>query len=117
TAGTHPNRSGEVVGVTFSGPVLTANVNLGQQLDAAVGAGVESLRVAVNWSALQPYKRFSEVPAARRGEFSQTAGAPTRFVALDRIVAGAAARGLSVLPVVGDAPAWAALRPGELGSP
>jgi polysaccharide biosynthesis protein PslG len=109
--------SGEVVGVTLSGPALTANVNLGQQLDAAVGAGVESLRVAVNWSALQPYEHWSEVPAAQRGEFSQTPGAPTRFVDLDRIVAGAAARRLSLLPVVEYTPAWDALRPGELGSP
>ncbi|MBV8953168.1 MAG: hypothetical protein JO153_14385 [Solirubrobacterales bacterium] len=117
TAASHRSVTGELVGVTFSGPVLSAHVNLARQLDAAVGAGVESLRVAVNWSALQPYERFSEVPGAQRAEFSQTAGAPTRFVDLDRIVAGAAARGLSVLPVVEYAPGWDALRPGQLGSP
>jgi hypothetical protein len=102
TAPAHPRTrpaSGQLVGVTFGGPVLTHAVNLGGQLDAAVASGVESLRVEVNWAEVQPRD------------------APARFAELDAIVAGAAARGLSVLPVVEYAPSWDALRPGELGSP
>lgn len=58
-----------MVGVMFDGPVFAADVNLGRQLDAAVADGVESLRFAVNWSALQPYEKLSDVPAAERDQF------------------------------------------------
>jgi hypothetical protein len=97
-SGTRPV-TGQLVGVTFGGPVLTRAVNLAGQLDAAVASGVESLRVEINWAEIQPRD------------------APGRFAELDAIVAGAAARGLSVLPVVEYAPSWDALRPGEPGSP
>ena len=45
--------------------VLGANVNLGKQLDLAVASGVESLRVAVNWSDMQPYASAAEVADRR----------------------------------------------------
>src|SRR5437763_4646321 len=109
--------TGQLVGVTFGGPVLTAAVNLHRQLDAAVANGVESLRVQINWSQLQPYASASAVPAGARSQFQDAGGIPPRFAPLDPIIAGAAARGLSLLPVVEYTPSWAALRPGAGASP
>ena len=108
--------AGGIVGAMFDGPVLGANVNLSQQLDAAVASGVESLRVAVDWSALQPYKTSSDVPAAQRGQFLDLGGVPTNLAELDRIVGAAAARGLSLLPVVEHTPSWDG-QPGNPASP
>jgi hypothetical protein len=111
----HP--AGPVIGVMFDGPALGPRVNLDQQLNLAVASGVESLRVAVDWAAMQPYGSASEVPEADRSRFQSVAGVPTQFSDLDRIVGSAAKRGLTVLPVVESSPSWDALRPGSLGSP
>ena len=92
-------------------------MNLGQQLNSAVASGVESLRVAVDWSALQPYRTVSAVPASARAQFQDVGGVPTRFAGLDQIVGAAAARGLSLLPVVLYTPSWDAQHPGNRGSP
>jgi hypothetical protein len=112
-----PRPAGPVIGVMFDGPVLGPGVDLGRQLDLAVASGVESLRVAVDWSALQPFSSAAEVPEADRSRFQSVAGVPTQFSGLDRIVGSAARRGLTVLPVVVSAPGWDALRPGTPGSP
>ncbi len=84
----------------FDGPVLTSDVRLGRQLDLALASGAESIRLVVDWSRLQP-----------------SAGGPIGFADLDRVVAAAAARGLSLLPVVERTPRWDALSPGNSGSP
>ena len=84
----------------FDGPALGTSVNLGQQLDQAVSSGVESVRLVVDWSRLQP-----------------SANGPIQFAELDRIVANAAARGLTLLPVVERTPSWDAAVPGNVGSP
>jgi len=102
---------GLVIGVMADGPLFTNGVNLGEQLDSMVASGVESLRVAVDWSAAQPYQSLHQVPAPQRSEFQNVGGVPTRFSQLDRIVAPAAARGLSVLPVVEYTPAWDSRQP------
>lgn len=112
-----PRPAGPVIGVTFDGPVLGPRVNLDQQVDLAVASGVESLRVAVDWAAMQPYSSATEVPVADRSQFQNVAGVPTRFSDLDRIVGSAAGRDLTVLPVVESSPSWDALRPGNVGSP
>ena len=109
--------SGELVGVMFNGPVLTPGVDLSQQLNLALTSGVESLRVPVDWSSLEPVARFASLPAAFRPLFEDVGGAPIRFAELDRIVAGAAQRGISVLPVVEYTPSWDAERPGNPASP
>jgi hypothetical protein len=108
---------GGLVGVMFDGPVLTATVSLDEQLDTAVANGVESLRIAVDWSALQPYRASSDVPPADRSQFQTIGGVPTRLSALDRIVGSAAKRGLSLLPVVDYTPSWDAQHPGSPASP
>lgn len=112
-----PRPSRELVGVMFDGPVLGGDVSLDQQMAWAVRSGVQSLRVAVHWPTLQPYRSFAEVPPSARGEFVSAGGVPTRFADLDRLVAAAAAHGLSLLPVVEDTPSWDALRPGDPASP
>jgi hypothetical protein len=98
-AGTRPV-SGPLVGVMFDGPALSGTINLGRQLDQAVASGAESIRLVVDWSRVQP-----------------TADGPVSFADLDRVVAAAAARGLTLLPVVERTPRWDALRPGNAGSP
>src|ERR1700694_4331179 len=107
----HQSLPGGIVGVMFDGPVLDGGVNLAQQLDLAVASGVESLRVSVDWSVAQPYRSYAQVTAGQRAKFTDVGGVPTRFAPLDRIVAVAAARGLTVLPVVGHTPRWDAQRP------
>lgn len=107
--------SGQLVGVMFDGPALGAS--LAPQLDAAVASGAESLRVAVRWSDAQPYRTPAAVPAGERSQFQAVGTVPTRFAELDRIVGAAAARRLSLLPVVESTPSWDALRPGNPSSP
>src|SRR5436309_1317558 len=102
---------GGLVGVMFDGPVLASGFNLDQQLEAAVTSGVESLRVPINWSAAQPVRSFSQVPAALRPAFTNAGGVPTLFRPLDRIIGSAAARGLTLLPVVERTPKWDAQQP------
>ena len=108
---------GLLIGATFDGPVLYPNVNLSQQVDRAVASGVESLRVAINWAELQPYRTPSDVPASQRSQFVTVGGVPTRFAGLDRLVALAAQRHLSLLPVLEYTPSWDAAPPGNLASP
>ncbi len=109
--------SGEFVGVMFNGPVFAADVNLDQQIRLAVRNGVESLRVSVNWAALQPYRSFADAPAALRDQFVDVDGVPTRFAELDRLVGTAAAHGLALLPVIENTPSWDAQQPGSPASP
>jgi hypothetical protein len=71
-----------------------------------VADGVDTIRVAFYWSAAQPYARSSDVPSSDSQSYTNVGGVPTAFAATDRIVAAAAARGLSVLPVVLSAPSW-----------
>ena len=82
-----------------------------------VTAGVESVRLSFYWAPMQPYRSWDQVPAAEAGRFRDGAGVPTDFRATDRIVGLAAARGLSLLPVVIQTPDWAALFLGEFASP
>jgi hypothetical protein len=85
------------LGVVADGPMDGAHDG---EWDGMVSAGVESVRTAVRWYEVQP-----------------SPDAPPDFAALDAVVAGAAARGLAVLPVVAGTPAWAAQRPGDITSP
>jgi hypothetical protein len=81
-------------------------VNIAQQLGVMVSSGVESIRVAFDWASAQPYASWSDVPAAQQSEFVDVGGVPTDFSSFDQLVGEAAAHGLSVLPVILDAPSW-----------
>ena len=111
------------LGTVADGPLFdedalsNAHTSLGRELDRMVAAGVESVRLSFYWAPMQPYRSWEEVPAAEVERFRDGAGVPTDFGATDRIVRLAAARGLSLLPVVLRAPDWAARFPGEFASP
>ena len=81
-------------------------VDLPQQLDAMVSSGVESVRVVLDWSRAQPHRSWSQVPSAERGRFVSAGGVPTDFTRFDALVGAAAQRGLTLLPVIQNAPAW-----------
>ena len=84
------------LGVTVDGP-MTADDDA--EWDRMVPAGVESVRIAFRWYRLQP--------EAGTLDFSGS----------DALVAAAARRGIAVLPVVEQTPAWASLHPGDLTAP
>jgi hypothetical protein len=106
------------VGVVADGPLLSdPNVDYASQLKMMVSGGVETLRTSFNWSGVQPYKSFSQVPDAERGRFRNEGGVPTDFTVTDRFVATAAERRMQVLPVLITAPDWAARSPGHISSP
>jgi hypothetical protein len=92
--------------MTFDGPAVQPG-GFESQLELAVASGVESLRVTVNWAAMQPYQGLAQVPAARRASFVTVGGVPTRFADLDRVVGAAARRQVTLLPVVLWTPRWA----------
>jgi hypothetical protein len=81
-------------------------VDLSQQMDTMVAAGVESIRVVFDWSEAQPYGSFSRVPAADKGLFTNVGGTPTNFSSYDALVGAAAAHHITVLPVIQNAPTW-----------
>jgi hypothetical protein len=80
-------------------------VDANRQLDLIRQTGVRSLRVPFYWSAAQPYQDWSDVPASQAANFIG-GPVPTDFRATDARVAEAAARHMTVLPVVLDAPVW-----------
>lgn len=78
------------------------------QMNLMVSSGVESVRVVFPWSAAQPYRSWSQVPPDQQGKFSSDGvdNVPTNFGALDSLVAAAASRHMTILPIVIYAPAW-----------
>jgi hypothetical protein len=106
------------VGVVADGPLLSdPNVNYADQLDMMVTGGAQTIRTSFNWSGVQPYRSFADVPDGQRDRFRDVGGVPTDFTETDRLVSTAAARRMLVLPVLITAPDWAARSPGHLASP
>jgi hypothetical protein len=104
-------------GVMIDGPMNAPGYDPAPEMDAMVASGVESVRFAFHWVDGQPVRRLDQVPEAQRSQFVDAGGVPTTFTRFDPMVAGAAARGLTLLPNVTTAPGWAAKRPGVFGSP
>jgi hypothetical protein len=95
-------------------PNTDPSVNMNQQFDRMVAAGVESVRVVFDWAQVQPFAPGSSVPAG----FTDFNGTPTNFSQLDQIVGLAASHGIRVLPTVMYAPGWdAATHPGDFAIP
>jgi hypothetical protein len=104
------------VGVNVDGPVWSPSepnqpavfpgVNLQQQLAQMERDGVEQIRVVFDWAFAQPYPGTSEVPPSLASYYTDVNGIPTDFAQTDEIMGLAAQYGLSVLPVVIDAPYW-----------
>ncbi|HEX8857003.1 MAG TPA: hypothetical protein VF752_15515 [Thermoleophilaceae bacterium] len=88
-------------GTVLDGGLLQAPAGV---QDAQLGRmslnGVESIRTSFSWAAVQPNE-----------------GAPPDFASTDRLVASAAVHGLSLLPVVVYAPAWARADASAFNSP
>lgn len=98
---------GGFVGMNGGDPLFNSHVNLSDQLNKMVGAGVHRLRVTFVWAAAQPYASWTDVPASQRHEFvAGPGGVPTDFRSTDRIVTTVAQHHLSLLPVVMYAPSW-----------
>jgi hypothetical protein len=97
------------VGMMIDGPLYPntdPRVDLASQLDTMVASGVQSIRLTFDWAAAQPYASWNDVPAADKSQFENVGGIPTRFDVLDQIVGLASQRGLTLLPVILDAPRW-----------
>jgi hypothetical protein len=105
------------MGVVGDGPLLNGGFDLGAQFDRMVKNGVQTMRTVFNWAAAQPYESFDKVPPDQVARFRDENGVPTDYTELDRLVAGAAQRRISLLPVIMVAPRWAARHPGEFASP
>jgi hypothetical protein len=96
------------VGMVVDEPVWPdAFVDLGPQLDKMVQSGVQTVRVVFDWASFQPYKRWKDVPKASKKQFTNVGGIPTDFSSADELVTLASQRGLTVMPVILDAPGWA----------
>jgi hypothetical protein len=89
------------LGVVTDGP-LTHNATYASadEWNRIADSGAESVRAAFFWRDAQP-----------------ASASETSFATYDAIVLAAAARGLDVLPVLQGTPDWAALNPGDPGSP
>jgi hypothetical protein len=79
--------------------------------------GIGSARVSFFWARMQPYESWDEIPEASRPEFADVGGRPYFFAETDRLMKAAAARRITVMPVVLWAPIWAQRRPGQFASP
>jgi len=100
------------VGVDTDGPLFAPQtpLSLAAQLKSMVASGVESIRVAFNWAAAQPFQSASQVPAGDQTEYTNVDGRPTDFSATDKVVQAAARDRVSVLPTILYTPAWDARR-------
>jgi polysaccharide biosynthesis protein PslG len=97
------------VGTMIDGPLWPnpdQTVDLAGQLDHMVASGVQSIRLTFDWASAQPYKSWKQVPAADKSQFVDVGGVPTNFSDFDQIVGMTSQRGLALLPVILNAPAW-----------
>jgi hypothetical protein len=101
------------VGMNVGNAIYSRGVDPEQQFNTMVATGIGSIRVAFDWSSAQPYESWSQVPSDEASEF-QGGPVPTNFSSSDTIIAMAARRGLSVLPVVLNAPSWDAAPTAEM---
>lgn len=104
-----PGFVGVVVGAPLF-PNTNVAIDLDSQLDLMISSGVQSLRVPIDWASCQPYHTWAQVPSAQRSSYTDVGGIPTNFTLLDQIAAEAARRGLTLLPMIIDAPKWDALK-------
>ena len=88
------------LGVNAGGPMLDAGVAGSGEFAAMARAGVESQRLPLYWSAMQPSQ-----------------DGPIDFSVSDRLIGGAAAHGVRSMPTVLFAPPWAARDPSNAASP
>ena len=95
------------LGANFDLLLVERQGSVAGEVARMASAGVESVRMPVYWYRLQPWARWDLVPAGRRRSLRAVAGVPTDLGWLDRVVGALARRGVTVLPTVLGAPAWA----------
>jgi hypothetical protein len=105
------------VGTVLNGPFFYPDFDQSGQMNKMVADGVESVRTSFNWGSMQPYKSFSTVPSALKAEFQNVNGLPLNVSATNNVVALAAARRMTILPVVEYTPNWDARLPRSTGTP
>lgn len=105
------------LGVMADGVLLNPLINVNSEMGVMAQTGVESVRLGVYWSVTQPYPNFKSVPSGQTSQYQNVGGVPTSWAASDRLYAAAAAHGLRVLPVILQAPPWAAMNPAQEWSP
>jgi hypothetical protein len=96
------------VGVDVDGPLISGDnsLSLADQMQTMVSDGVQSIRMAFNWAAAEPYATPSQVPADQASDFTTVNGVPVDFSTTDQTVSDAAKLHLQVLPTVLYAPSW-----------
>ena len=99
------------------GPIFDPAVNLPGEFDLMTSSGVQAVRAQFSWEFAQPYPGWAFVPADQASRFVDEGGIPTDWSRIDALVTAAAARHLSLLPVVLFSPGWAAVPPPSLAAP
>jgi len=112
------------VGVNENSPLLNSGngLSLADEFATMAKTGVQTVRVAFDWSDAQPYASWQNVPSGQAAQFEHPSGAPvdvpTDFSWTDQVVQLAALYRLRLLPVVLYAPGWdAAANPGGIPTP
>jgi hypothetical protein len=105
------------VGMMVDGPFFYPSFDQAGQLNKMVSSGVESVRTVFNWSVMQPRPNEASIPASQRILYTDVNGIPTNFTHTDQLVRLAAARRLTVLPVIQYAPNWDSLHPNKASAP
>ncbi|MEI6446938.1 MAG: hypothetical protein WCO96_03530, partial [Actinomycetes bacterium] len=89
----------------------SAGVSIAQEFATAKANGVETFRFPVYWSSIQPYATWAAVPESRRGTDcteDPSGGAPWCLRVLSSVVDSAALNGIKLVPILLNAPRWAA---------
>ena len=99
------------VGVDVDGPLIVSgnSLNLANQMRSMVANGVQTIRIAFNWAAAEPYRSLSQVPTADQSQYTDVDGVPVDFSTTDQVVGDAARLHIAVLPTVLYAPSWDAV--------
>ncbi|HEY3020941.1 MAG TPA: hypothetical protein VGJ32_12145 [Solirubrobacteraceae bacterium] len=96
-------------GVMADGVLLErTDAQLAHEFNVMQATGVESVRIVVYWSDMQPLAPGSAVPDGWR---AGRGGVPTTFTTTDRLFEQAARHHMTVLPVVLRSPEWARENP------
>ena len=103
-----PGFVGVVVGAPLF-PNTDVSIDLDSQLNTMIQSGVQSLRVPIDWASCQPYKTWAQVPLDQQYLFTGVGGIPTNFTLIDQVVAESARRGVTLMPMILDAPRWDAV--------
>ena len=88
---------------------------ISSQLDDMVHQGVGSVRFQIDWSAIQPYKKWKQVPSQDKSLYTDEGGVPTKYPNPDRVIGALAERHMTALPIVLNAPKWDRAKPSYKG--